>query len=227
MKILIATPAFGGQISSSYVLSLIPTLAGFRQDNIDFSLMVISNESLINRARNSIAHTALQHNFDKVMWIDADIAWNYNDIRTLLLSDKLVVGGTYPVKALPISLNFNALPEHIDKFSFQKSPKELSFYKEIAPKGEVEVAHIPTGFLCVHTEVFRTLKKVVPFYTHRDFHTNELSSIPEFFPVRVKNNVLESEDWAFCSICRENDISVYFNYNVLVSHTGNFVFSPF
>lgn len=225
MKILLATPAFGGQISSYYVLSLIPTLAGFREDNIDFSLMVISNESLINRARNNIANTAIEHNFDKVMWIDADISWNYSDIRPLLLSDKQVVGGTYPVKTLPISLNFNPLPEHMDKFSYRKSVEELSFYKEIAPQGEVEVLHIPTGFLCVDTSVFRTIKEKVPHYTYRDLH-DDVTIIPELFPVRVKNNVLESEDWAFCSLCRDNGIPVYFNHNVLVSHTGNYVFSP-
>lgn len=226
MRLLIATPAYGGLISTDYVTSLVRSIAGFRQDKIDFSVLTIANESLINRARNKCAHLAMVNGFDKMLFIDADIGWEYNDIRRLILSDKKLVGGTYPLKDYPITLNFNVLPEQSKMFSHRKTKEEFEVWrKECANEhGEVEVMHIPTGFMMIDCSVFETLKPHVNSYSHRDMKTGQEDTIYEYFPVRVHNNILESEDWAFCSIAKEQGIKVYFNTNVITTHAGTHIF---
>ena len=222
MKILICTPAFGGMNNIEYTLSLVQTLAGFRQDNIDFALFMIGNESLISRARNKCAHTVMNGPYDKLLFIDADIGWTYEQLRHLIFSDKRIVGGTYPMKTTPIALNFNPLPEHLKYFENRKSVAAFNKYKKdlANEKGEVEVMHIPTGFLMIDASVFKELAPTVPTYTGHDLSTGTTSKFHDFFPVRVKNGVLESEDWAFCSIARDNGIKVWFQTNIVTTHTG-------
>ena len=228
MKILICTPAFGGLVSTEYLLSFVSTLAGLRQDNIDFALFTIANESLISRARNKCAHVAMQGTtYDKLLFIDADIGWTYADLRHLIFSDKRIVGGTYPMKTTPIALNFNPLPQHLHYFEKRKSVPAFNKYKKdlANPKGEVEVMHIPTGFLMIDSSVFKDLAPKVPTYTGHELSTGTTTQYHDFFPVRVKNGILESEDWAFCSIARENGIKVYFQTNIVTTHTGTFTWA--
>jgi hypothetical protein len=68
------------------------------------------------------------------------------------------------------------------------------------------------------------LKDKVATYEERDFYTGKIETFYEFFPVRIKNRILESEDWAFCSIAREYGVPVYLNTNVVLTHAGTYTF---
>lgn len=161
-----------------------------------------------------------------MIFIDADITWQYSDLRQLLLADKAIIGGTYPMKTLPITLNFNPIPQHMNEFGHIKTMEQLQKYKEkYADKnGVVEVRHIPTGFMMIKREVFETLKDKVTPYQYTDYHTQANSTHYEFFPVGVKDNILLSEDWYFCDIARANGIPIHFNTNIVTTHTGTFTF---
>jgi hypothetical protein len=220
-KVLFGTPCYGGQLFDGYLISTVKTVCGMHRDGIDFSFYTLGNESLINRARNKIANYVLNHpEIDRLLFIDSDITWEYDQFLALFNSDKMVVGGTYPMKTSPIWLNFNTLPEHQRIFKgARKGLPEFQEYKKLAaPNGEIEVMHIPTGFMMIRREVFQNLAGKVLTYRHNEGGKSETHH--EFFPVRVKDGVLESEDWAFCSLCREHGMKIYFNTNIITKHTG-------
>lgn len=232
MRVLIGTPAFGGMISTDYLISMITTTRGFIRDNVDFAVHTLTNESLINRGRNTIANAALEQEYDKLVFIDADIGWTYTHMCYLLNSPRDIVGGTYPLKTLPIALNFNPLPEHMEMFASEdglRYTKTIDKYKNFQEKcgdinGEVEVMHVPTGFMSINIKVFKALKDKVATYQQRDFHTGKISTMYEFFPIRIKNNVLESEDWAFCSLARDAGFKVFLSTNIVTNHSGTYTF---
>ena len=228
MRILIATPAYGGMLTTKYVHGLRESIYGaMKEPDLELGLYTMSNESLINRARNTCAAMAIEYGFDRIMFIDGDIGWKWQDLLAIIKSDKLVVGGTYPKKNLPISLNYNVLPKHLPHINnLRKSYEDHLALKQFADPatGELEVAHIPTGFMQIDIAVFKFLKNKVAAYTSRDGHGDMPKEISDYFPVRVLNGYMESEDWAFCSICRENGIPVYLNLNVVVDHTGTYTF---
>jgi hypothetical protein len=236
MKILVGTPAFGGQITTDYLVSMVTTTRGFIRDNVEFVIYTLTNESLISRGRNTIANAAVEGGYDKLVFIDADIGWQYSDMCLLLNSPRPIVGGTYPLKAFPIAMNFNPLMQHMELFEtegpngkmYRKTMDKMALYKEkyADTNGEVEVMHVPTGFMSINVAVLKHLKDKVASYTQRDFHTGKTTIIHEYFPIRIKNGVLESEDWAFCSIARENGIPVYMNANIITAHTGTHTFKP-
>ena len=237
MRLLIGTPAYGNMVTTDYLVSMARTIRGFLRDGVDYSLYALGNESLINRGRNTIANLALRDGYDKLLFIDADIGWDYNDVCRVLNTNKPIIGGVYPNKAFPLTLNFNSLLDHASIFE-KVEAKGLKTYRKTVDKfidyrdmyadkttGEVEVMHITTGFMVVDVKkVFEKLKDKVANYSQMDFYSGISKQLYEFFPVGVKNGVLESEDWAFCSLAREAGIPVYLNTKVILNHTGSYTF---
>lgn len=225
MRLFIATPAYGGMFCWNYVKSMIQSVGGLYRDSIEFYVYSMSSDALISRARNRCATAAREWGADKLLFIDADIGWTWEDMRALIRSDKLVVGGTYPMKSLPITLNYNVLPEHYH-VSQTRSLEEHQRLKAFADPvtGELAITHLPTGFMMIDMRVFETIKSNVSSYIEYEPHKPPTKH-HDFFPVRVKDRTLESEDWSFCSICRENGIDIYLNVNIICTHMGSTVYN--
>ena len=59
----------------------------------------------------------------------------------------------------------------------------------------------------------------------RDPRQGVVTRYYDFFPVTVRDNRLMSEDWMFCELCRDNDVPIYLNANVVCDHVGSHAFS--
>jgi hypothetical protein len=230
-SVLIATPAYGGLLHSNYVKSVVTTCNELAMRGIPHGLYIIPDESLISRGRNRCAAFALQRGFEKLLFIDADLGWKLEDIQAVLDSDKLLVGGTYPIKQLtPPRLAFNPLeettiPENIDL----RSIDELHYLKTHhadAITGEVEVRHIPTGFMLIDCAVLKRLQEFLPHYQQENTETGQIERHYDYFPVRLVGEMYETEDWAFCSLVREHlNCGVWLNTNVVLNHTGTYTYT--
>ena len=97
--VYILTPCFASLCYVNYVHSLMRTIELFRKLGIVLKVEFCKNDSLVSRARNNLIARAMS---DKTathfMFIDNDITWEPNDILKLLLSEKELVGGIYPLK---------------------------------------------------------------------------------------------------------------------------------
>jgi hypothetical protein len=222
--LLIAIPAYGGNVSLHTMFSVIDGMKHFEATTgVTVTFTGKLNEALIQRARNDMASKAWLKGFDKILFIDADIAFKKDWITRLWQHDKLVVGGSYPKKALPIKINLNVMPA--DQTILQKKPdivmSDMVTLKAERgdEKGLVKVLHVPTGFLMIDTKVFSTLSTIVPGYDKTTY---------DFFPVTVNKQygILESEDWGFCRLCQENGIDIHFDPDLICQHIGVFNFDP-
>ncbi len=204
------------------------TLKYFYQNKIPCMWVFRSNESLINRARNKMAHDFLKSPCTHLLFIDADLGWTDTDVNNLITSDQLIVGGTYPTKMLPVNINLNALPDQAQEF-FPAGYKSVEAFDawvaaKADAKGLIQVLHVPTGFLLIDRQAFERLAPHVAEYDSLELSTGEHETIKEYFPVRVKDRLLESEDWAFCSIAREHGIPIYLQSQIICSHMGTYEF---
>lgn len=184
------------------------------------------SESLINRARNTDATYALTHGYDKVLFIDADMVFSYDKMKLLLESDKQIIGGTYPLKAHPITLNFNPLIEHRDLFG---TDRQMSNYKEWIDKyadenGEAEVMHVPTGFLLIDTKVLAKLTYATDWYANFNPELKTQTTYYDFFPTTVVDHQLRSEDWGFCELAREDGFKVFLQTRAICGHVGTMTY---
>ena len=83
-KILIATPAYNGQVCSKYTESLIYTCFVLSNFKIQFEIRFINNQ-IVTRARNMLSSIFMENkSFTHMMFIDADIVWSPLDLKKLI-----------------------------------------------------------------------------------------------------------------------------------------------
>lgn len=158
--------------------------------NIPFSVDTMVNESLVSRARNNLVAKFLANpNATHLMFVDADIAWDPEDLLRMILHDKGVVCGAYPMKSEPVKYVLNVL----------KGAKHAHPLYEVSTSG--------TGFMLIKREIIEDLIAAMPQVKYRD----SLNLGPQYEPHMYalfdtmidENGHYLSEDWTFCKRVRE------------------------
>ena len=214
--IVVATPAYGGQLTVNYVNSLIRSQVLFQQCGIQFHVMFLCNHSLITMARNRIVAQIFKndrHDWDSVVWIDADISWDPEDLLKLCLHDEDVVCGTYR-KKIHQACHFT-----IKLIAGKEEPDE---------RGLIEVKAAGAGFLRVSRKALEDLlsnEKVA--YTEK-VNQVELADcnmeIKNIFESGIKNGEMLSEDFFFCAKLRENGYKIMLDTKIDLGHDGSFTY---
>lgn len=235
--VFIATPMYGGQCAGWYTQSILEMVNVFSQSNIKAQFSFMFNESLITRARNALAHQFLKTDATHLMFIDADIRFNPNDIVRMLEADKEIICGIYPKK----EINWFTVKQAMDK---EVPNEQLKFHtgsfvvnlvnyagEVTVPVNEpVEIFNGGTGFMLIKREVFETLADKVPSYTN---DVGDLSGqmgnsekIKEFFATSIEpeTNRLLSEDYHFCRIYRLAGGKVWAAPWAHLGHMGSYLF---
>lgn len=98
-NLVILTPCYASQVFVSYMECLMTTLDLLRRVGIPCRTIFCRNDSLVSRARNNLVAKAMSDPaMTHMLFIDNDISWHPTDVIKLLLDDKPVVGGIYPIK---------------------------------------------------------------------------------------------------------------------------------
>ena len=98
-KLYILTPCYGCMCHVNYMCALIKTIETFRLYDFPLQVEFCKNDSLVSRARNNlIAKAMTDPETTHMMFIDSDITWDPMDIFKLILAEKPLVGGIYPMK---------------------------------------------------------------------------------------------------------------------------------
>jgi hypothetical protein len=101
--------------------------------------------SAIDQGRNQMATDALAQGYAETMWIDADIAFNPDDVDRLRCLELPIACGIYPKKGKR-ELAIHVLP----------GTRELVFGER---GGLLELKYAATGFLHVRREVYETMER--------------------------------------------------------------------
>lgn len=232
MRLLISTPCSGGMLYEQYVSSLMQAANRALEEGLleYWEVAFQGKESYIPRARNRAATMMLEQGFTKLLTIDADISFTYEDFKKIITHDLPVVGGCYPLKTFPIVMNFNALDgQGTELFKshrgFDYDAWQKFVHKYADPHtGLAEVRHLPTGFLCVRGDVFGKLSETVETYFSFQPDSGEHKGFFNFYWSGVKNKSLLTEDWGFSELAREAGFPVYLDTRVTLGHTGNWTF---
>ena len=100
MNVIIGVPAYGGSVRIEFTLRLVATVIALLHAGHEVDVIYTASESLIPRARNSIATKALATKFTHLLWIDADSVFDPKDILCLLDAAKPIVALPYAIKFL-------------------------------------------------------------------------------------------------------------------------------
>jgi hypothetical protein len=207
-------PCYGGQLFEAFFISMLKFMAAANRLGLQFTVDTMVNESLIPRGRNSLVakFLAFEPTSTHLMFIDADIGFEPEEIIKLMLANKDVVGGLYPKKALPVQYVVNKVPN---------STKEGNL---------VEVANLGTGFMMIKREVIESIIRKKPELHYQD----AIGLDPKFDPYKyalfdtlidpVTKEYL-SEDYYFCKLWRDMGGKIWADLTIKLDHSGYYKFA--
>lgn len=196
---------------------------------IDFELglYTLANESLLTRGRNHIAAMAIRQGWDKLMFIDADAQFNFQQFMAVACAPYDLCIGACPLKVLPISLNY--LPFQDDEHYYKdriRSVDSLLKMREGHKSNFVPIAYGGTAFMAISRQLLLKSAELAEEYQYPNPATGHLHTTWNMFATTPMHGKFMSEDWYFCEKARELGFPVMLNTDVIISHVGTQVFSP-
>ena len=238
-KLFIATPMYGGLCHGQYTVGLLSAVGVFSQAGIQMQFAYMMNESLITRARNSLAWDFLASDCTHLMFIDADIGFNPADIPPMIEADKDIICGLYPKKeidwlqverAVKAGVPANQLSQYTGAFVVNAVDDAKNVEGLI--NQPIEISNGGTGFMLIQRKVFEGLIDKVPTYNNDMYlavdQERKLKVVHEFFATSIdtdSGNRLLSEDYHFCKIARQAGFKVYAAPWAQLSHCGSYIFN--
>ena len=238
-KLFVATPMYGGLCNGQYAMGMIQMVQVCAQNNILMYYSFMQNESLITRGRNSLAHDFLDTDSTHLMFIDADIGFNPQDIVSMIDTDKDIICGVYPKKEInwmhvTEAVKAGVPPHDLHNFTgaFVVNLVGDAPVAEGKVNEPLEISNGGTGFMLIKREVFEKLAETVPEYNNDMFIAVDTERKPkiikEFFATSIdksSGNRLLSEDYHFCKIAREAGFKVWAAPWVNLVHCGTYNFA--
>ena len=234
--IFIATPMYGGQCFGFYTQSILRLQGILQQAGYESMFSFMFNESLIQRARNGLVKGFLQSHATHLLFIDADIRFQAEEVLPMIEADKDVICGIYPKKEINWQSVVDAIGNGVQqeqwKYHTGSFVVNLANYEgsvTVRVDQPVEIWNGGTGFMLIKREVFEKLEPVTPTYTNDVLDlagTLKADKIVEYFACSIEpeTNRLLSEDYHFCRQCRLNGIKIWAAPWVNLAHVGTYVF---
>src|SRR5580693_4656005 len=131
--ILVSTPCFGGMVSQNYMLSVIRLMSYARTSGFEVSLSVMGYDALISRARSSLVAAFLDDPAPThLLFVDADISFEPQQVERLLKFDKDFTGALYPLK----SIDWDFIPQRCVERGETIGQAALSYVGTFCPEAE-------------------------------------------------------------------------------------------
>ncbi|MDR2851866.1 MAG: hypothetical protein LBV61_02225 [Burkholderiaceae bacterium] len=235
---LILTPAYGGSVTSSYANSVLALSKLAMRVGMPLDFGISGGSSLVTRARNEMLVDFLVHpQFTHVVWIDADISFDPQDLLRMLLLDLDVVAAAYPVKNYrwPIDVAPGAREVTRAEFMRQALRYPVNSHEAAAlpltpdANGLLEVTEAPTGFMAIKRGVFDLMRARFPHLRYVPdglWPPERRAQCYRFFDTMVEESTQRylSEDYAFCNRWRSIGGRVFIDTRVSLGHTGTHEF---
>lgn len=241
-RLFIATPCYGGMLTEAYFRSMVRTLTFFNQHQIPVAFGTIANESLVTRARNVLVAYFLQSNYTRLLFIDADIEFQVEDVLKLIAHNKDVCVGAYPKKGVnwqrireAVMTNGNA-PMDDRSIAASGSDYAINFkfvnadLKQIAiENGVIKLHDGATGFMMIKREA---IDKMIASYPELKYN-NDLNTPPDlqdyfyaFFDTMIdpKDRRYLSEDYTFSRRWQDIGGDIWLDPSISLNHFGSFNF---
>ena len=244
-KILVATPMYGGMCGGTYTKSTADLASMAAQYGMDVRFYYLFNESLITRARNYLVDEFLRSDCTHLMFIDADIGFDPNDVIALSViaeagNDKEIVCGPYPKKCIA----WEKIKRAVDRGFADKDPENLEKYVgdyvfnpkvgsgSIALDEPVEVLEGGTGFMMIQRSALEKFAAAYPQYNYlpdhvRTAHFDGTREIMQYFQAEIDpaSKRYLSEDYWFCQKMWDIGVKTWLCPWMKLQHMGSYVFA--
>lgn len=242
-KFFLATPCYGGQLTEPYFRSVVKLMTFFNQHRIPLAFGTIANESLVTRARNVLVAYFLNSDYTHLMFIDADIEFQVEDLLKLFVHDKDIVVGAYPKKGVNWShikegILMDPSRQHTNQqigalgsdyainFKFQNRETKTVAVEN----GLIKLHDAGTGFMMIKRE---TILKMIEKYPELKYNNDvQMGGVDlkdnfyAFFDTMIDpvDKRYLSEDYTFCRRWQAMNGDIWLDPSISLNHYGSFCF---
>lgn len=181
-------------------------------------------ESLITRARNKLARDFLRSDATHMMFLDADINFQPEDVVKLARSGHPLIGGIYPRKEIDWRALGHAARNGVADEDLRHHCGVLvvnGVYGDIECVNDcIKVREIGTGFLLIAREVFEKIAASEPENVYQLEDDEAGSMTGNFFETRIRDGRLLSEDYWFVRRAMDVGYQPMAHIGVKLGHIG-------
>ena len=235
-SLMVATPCYGGQVTTLYANSLLKLQSACRARGIDFQWLMLGGDALITRARaDLVAHFLDRPDTTHLLFIDADIGFEPQQVFRLIDFDADMAACAYPAKRIDWQRVREAVLAGLPEL--QATALEYVFEVEdpariVARDGFARVRYAGTGFLMIRRAVLTKLCGAYPQlqYRHTSSTTDPLGQSPHRFAlfdcmIDPQSGVYLSEDYAFCRRWTGIGGEIWVDVESKLTHVGPLAFA--
>lgn len=180
--------------------------------------LTTANESLITRARNTAVARFMFDlaEYDRFMFIDADIRFTSDDVQKLWNLDVDVACAAYPMKREGAGV------------TAWKDGKLLDVIGLATLKEPVTVDYAGTGFLMIKRHVFEKMAEAYPELRHKEGHVGEVYAFFDTYvtdDAKWEDRFYVSEDYAFCERWRKIGGEIMLEPSISLGHVGRRIYT--
>ena len=237
MQLVVATPCFGGQVSSIYASSIFALQRAVHgMSNLELKVLLRDGDALITRARANLAAMFLDDpNATHFLFVDADIGFTPEQVFRLIECGAEVVAGCYPIKRV----NWEKARRAMAAGQPNLAASSLDYVLEIdnpdevkVVKGFTRVRFAGTGFLMIRRHVLEKMcahPDYAPLQFLREHSRDELAGSANRFAlfecmIDPATGTYLSEDFAFCKRWTDIGGEIWADLDSRLDHVGPSVF---
>ena len=243
IRLYLGMPMYGGMLGENTLHGVLGLQAWTTANGVGMKLQTMGNESLITRARNTITSMFLDDQDyigTHLLFIDADIGFQPENIERLIRADKDIACGIYPRKCIHWNQVIDAVKRNPNISEEEVSYKGLGYNLNFQdPKnirlqgGFVEVMEAATGMMLIKRDVFIKMQKAYP---ERKYKSDQIvngsvwksDNCYDFFGVGKlpwdKDERYLSEDYYFSRLWSNIQGKIYADVASPLTHQGNMHF---
>lgn len=233
-------PCYGSTLGSHFAKSLLELTHLFRDHGISCIPHFLGNESLVTRARNSIANAFLDSDCTHLLFLDVDLEFDPKDILRMLAysvqKNMELIGLPYSKKGIKWDTVVEAVQKGVPAEELENvtAPVAANFdmvnNSEFEVSKPVEVIHVATGLMLISRSVFNKLADAHPEWKYQlmkdEIHQLVRTTAYAFFRNGIDENTgtYLSEDYAFCNDWRALGGKTWLCPWAKTSHMGTYFY---
>ncbi len=236
-KLFLATPMYGAKCYSGFLHSALKLNNYMRDNNIEFHIETITNESLITRARTKLVDAFLASDYTHLLFIDADEEFEPYQIHQLINYDVGIVCGLVAKKTINWQNVLNVVKQNpnIQQYEISNAISEYcvnwfgmqDYEQKPQINGLIPVRHSGTGCMLINRQVFDLIKPNMPTYLdYGSAGTEQPIEKTLWFDTGIEepSKLYLSEDYWFCNKYNEVGGVIYVAPSVRLKHVGNYTY---
>jgi GT2 family glycosyltransferase len=235
LHLFIATPCYGGMVHQRYMQSIIGLLQAGQSHGFRVSVELLGYDSLVTRSRNTLVAEFLNTaGATHLLFLDADIACEAEQVLRMLQFEEDVVAGMYPLRMIhwdPAAVERAGEEESYDTAPLRYMGAPEGAAERESRDGFVTGLYAGAGCLLIRRAALERMMKAYPETRYTAALTQPgMATAPNQYAlfdclIDSETGQYLSEDYAFCLRWRKIGGRIWLDTLSRLSHIGPHEFS--